>query len=80
MTLCPVTVVSVHVSYVGQDICFNQKLNGAINHVKFLVTSETARKTDVGETTPVLIRQTFFCFEEPFLFLEMRYTDASLRK
>jgi hypothetical protein len=44
------------VSYVGQDICRNQKLNGAINHVKFLVTSETVTKTVVGETTPVLIR------------------------
>jgi len=80
MARCPVAVASVRVSYVGQDICRNQELNGAINHVKFLVTSETVTKTVVGETTPVLIRQTFYCFEEPLLFLEMRYIDASWRK
>jgi hypothetical protein len=76
MARCSVAVASVRVSYFGQDICRNQKLNGAINHVKFLVTSETVTKRVGGEKTPVLIRQTFFCFEEPVLFLEMRYVDA----
>jgi hypothetical protein len=80
MARCPGTVASVLVSYVGQDICRYQKLNGAIYLVKFLVTSEKVTKTLVGETTPVLIRQTFFCFEKPFLSLEMRYIDASWRK
>jgi hypothetical protein len=37
MARCPVAVASVRVSYVGQDVFRNQKLNGTINRVKFLL-------------------------------------------